>query len=495
MTNDVRALAAGVLAPGFNGTRVPPWLRRAVDEGLGSVVLFGHNIPGAAEAETFMRIAALTTELRGSRRDLLIAADEEGGDVTRIEVDHGSSLPGSAALGAVGDIGLTGDLAVAHGKLLRAVGIDCGLAPVADVNSNPRNPVIGVRSFGSDARVVADQVAAYTVGLQRAAVLACTKHFPGHGDTSVDSHHGVPYLDTTLEQLRQRELVPFAAAIGAGTAAVMPGHLVVPEIDELPASISPRWIEILRDDMGFDGLIVTDALDMAAVAATYGVPGAAVLALQAGADLLCLGNTRAIDDRRMYTDCLDAIVQAVQDGRISAASLVDSARRRSAAMASIKDAPTAEIAGASTGLRRIGRELARRAIESSWPADVSPIDRAPAVVDLRHGSNMAAGPTSRYLTTALRRTWPDLVELDRTGAAAALPEVLGPVLILVRSSAPAPDSVEARELGTLLRLRPGSIVIHSGWPTPTTHLRTVFSYGNAAVNAAVVCELLAGIHP
>jgi len=499
--SDLRSLVAGVLAPGFNGTSVPKWLRAAVDDGLGSVVLFGHNVsaPDHDPDVPLRQLAALCTELRGRRTDLLIASDEEGGDVTRMEVGAGSSLPGAAALGAIGDAGFTAEVAAAHGGLLRALGIDSGLAPVADVNSNPANPVIGVRSFGPDATTVAAQVVAYTEGLQSAGVLACVKHFPGHGDAGVDSHHELPKLLATIDELRRRELVPFAAAVRAGVAAVMPGHLMVPAVDQLAASVSQRWTGILRGELAFAGLIITDALDMRAVADRYGVPGAAVMALRAGADLLCLGNTAGIDDEQMYTDCVEAILAAVADGTVRPEALTGAARRRRQAMAGLASsahpaageaAPVDGIAAAAAELRRIGRRAAELAIR------VDPalrIGAAPAVVDLRMGGNTAAGPTSRRLPDALRAGWPGMVMIDhadRAAFGARITAMNRPVLVLVRSAAE--GSAEGARLHQILQLRPDSVVVHTGWPGTPSGPRTVFSYGEAAVNARVLCERLSG---
>lgn len=494
---DLRSLVAGVLAPGFNGTSVPGWLRTAINDGLGSVVLFGHNMVGTEGATGLDQVAALTSDLR-RRRDaadpLLIAADEEGGDVTRIEVGRGSSLPGAAAIGAIGDLAVTRELATAHGRLLRALGIDSGLAPVADVNSNPANPVIGVRSFGADAAAVAEHVVGYVEGLQSAGVLACVKHFPGHGDAGVDSHHELPSLIGTMADLQQRELVPFLAAIRAGVAAVMPGHLVVPAVDEEPASISPRWTEILRQEMGFAGLTITDALDMQAVAARYGVPGAAVQALRAGADLLCLGNTAEIDDEQMYLDCMDAILAALADGRLQQESLARShERRRTALQRLAPTGPVVQIADAATALQSAGRLAAERAIlvDPAIAEKLSAAAEAPAVIDLRSGGTMAAGPVSRRLPAALRTCWPQLVDV----AVAELAEIAGdrPLLVLLRSAAP--GTTERAELDRLLALRPDAVLVHTGWPAAAVGLenrRTVFSYGNAAVNIAVLCERLTG---
>ncbi|MGI8590364.1 MAG: glycoside hydrolase family 3 protein [Nakamurella sp.] len=489
MSQELRALAAGVLAPGFNGTTVPAWLRHAVDGGLGGLVLFRHNLQSLQQAAT------LTAELQGQRgRDadrLLIACDEEGGDVTRIEAGPGSSLPGAAALGAVDDTALTMELATAHGRLLRAIGIDCNLAPVADINSNPANPVIGIRSFGADTELVVRHTVAYAQGLQSAGVLACTKHFPGHGDPGVDSHLAIPHLPFGLDELRRRELVPFVAAVRAGVAAMMPGHLLVPAVDELPASVSPRWIEILRRDMGFDGVVITDALDMRALADRYGVPGAAVMALQAGADLLCLGNTgntghaAQIDDQQMYLDCVEAILSALADRRVSVEGLTRSVERRCAAMASLAAQPVAELGAAAVEMRAIGRAAAERAITVD-PTLV--LTSSPTVVDLRTGSNAAAGPVSQRLLDALTATWPELQLLER-GAELRLGEIGRPILVLVRGRA---GSSDRAALDEIVRQRPDAVVVETGWPDATDMRHTVVSYGNAAVNCQVLCERLAG---
>src|SRR5918996_404837 len=205
--------ALTVLQPGFTGTTAPDWLLRRLGEGLSSVGLFGRNIASPEQ------LAALTAQLRAERDDVLVAIDEEGGDVTRLEVRTGSSFPGNHALGAVDDVELTREVAFELGRRLAACGANLNWAPSADVNSNPSNPVIGVRSFGADPDLVARHTAAYVTGLQSAGVAACTKHFPGHGDTAIDSHHALPRIDAGPEVLSDRELAPFRAAIAAGTLA------------------------------------------------------------------------------------------------------------------------------------------------------------------------------------------------------------------------------------------------------------------------------------
>ena len=183
----------------------------------------------------------------------------------------------------VDDTTLTEAVARSIGAELAAAGIDLDTAPVVDVNSNAANPVIGVRSFGADPSLVARHGTAYIAGLQSAGVGACVKHFPGHGDTSLDSHLDLPTVTAPLDVLRGRELAPFVAAVAAGSLAVMTSHVLLPAIDPLlPATLSPAVVALLRDDLGFDGLLVSDALDMKGASGGRGVPAAAVLALAAG---------------------------------------------------------------------------------------------------------------------------------------------------------------------------------------------------------------------
>ncbi|MGW7607704.1 glycoside hydrolase family 3 protein [Streptomyces sp. NPDC054766] len=313
--------ALTVLQPGFTGTTAPDWLLRRLGEGLASVGLFGRNIASPDQ------LAALTAQLRVERDDVLVAIDEEGGDVTRLEVRTGSSFPGNHALGAVDDVALTEAVALELGRRLAACGVNLNWAPSADVNSNPANPVIGVRSFGADTDLVARHTAAYVTGLQAAGVAACTKHFPGHGDTAVDSHHALPRIDADLSVLQSRELVPFRAAIAAGSRAVMSAHILVPALDpDRPATLSRRILTgLLREELGYDGLIVTDGMEMQAIAATYGIERGSVLAIAAGADAICVGGGLADDDtvRRLR----DALVSAVRAGELPEERLADAANR------------------------------------------------------------------------------------------------------------------------------------------------------------------------
>ncbi|GAB3212522.1 hypothetical protein GCM10027294_39260 [Marinactinospora endophytica] len=316
-----------VLMPGFVGTEPPGWLARAVDEGTGAVLYFGPNLTGDP--------AALSRTLHGLRPDLVLASDEEGGRVTRLHAVQGSPYPGHGELGATGDLARTRAVAHAMGGELRGVGIDAALAPVVDVNVNPRNPVIGPRAFGADPREVAGHGTAFIRGLQEAGVAAAAKHFPGHGDTEVDSHLALPVVDVDLATLRRRELPPFAAAIQAGARMVMVGHIRVPALGEAPASLDPGAYALLRGELGFEGVAVTDALDMRAVARHLGrgeldgIADGAVGALRAGADLLCLGNPHEAggSDEKIFGATVERIFAALSDGTVPVARLAEAAGR------------------------------------------------------------------------------------------------------------------------------------------------------------------------
>jgi beta-N-acetylhexosaminidase len=265
-------LADALMIPPFPGRKAPGWVLDALAGGVAGVTMFGPNIDGPGQ------LGGLITRLRAVAIEPIVAIDEEGGDVTRIAHLTGSPYPGNAALGAVDDPELTQSVYHALGADLAALGINLDLAPSVDVNTAADNPVIGTRSFGADPELVARHAAAAVTGLQAAGVAACAKHFPGHGSTSTDSHHAIATVTGSMELIAQRDLPPFVAAIQAGVRAVMPGHLRVPGLTgDLPASLSEAaQTGLLRRELGFDGVIVSDALEMRAVSEPYGIPEAAV---------------------------------------------------------------------------------------------------------------------------------------------------------------------------------------------------------------------------
>ena len=345
-------LADAILIPPFPGASAPRWILDALGRGLAGVTLFGQNISAPEQ------VRALTAALRAAATgaDPVIAIDEEGGDVTRVAYSDGSPYPGNAALGAVDDTALTGSVYHAIGADLAALGINFDLAPCADVLGSADSPAVGTRSFGADTGLVSRHTAAAVAGLQSAGVAACTKHFPGHGRTGTDTHEAIATIEGGLEDLRRRDLPPFAAAISAGTLAIMPSHLRVPELTgDLPATVSGAALTgLLRGELGFTGVIVSDALEMRATRDMFGIPRAAVLAVAAGTDLLCLGRDGSEED---YLAVREALVAAVRDGTLDGTRLEEAADR------------VARLRGGLARTRRktVPRGMPRTGPGSAWP--------------------------------------------------------------------------------------------------------------------------------
>jgi beta-N-acetylhexosaminidase len=375
---------SATLQPGFTGAQVPDWVRRAHADGLVSLCLYGDNVTPDGSG-----LGGLATMLHHALPGVLLATDEEGGDVTRVHYPSGSTVPGNAVLGRLGDPSLTRAVAAHVGGELASLGIGLDLAPSVDVNSTPSNPVIGVRSFGADAGLVARHAAAFVEGLQSAGVAACAKHFPGHGDTVSDSHHDLPRVDASPAVLRERELAPFRAAVEAGVRSVMTAHIIAPALDpDQPATFSPTVIGVLRDELGFEGVVVSDALDMAGASADTGIPEAAVRALLAGVDLLCLGS-RTGEER--YIEVRDAVVEAVGSGRLPRGRVAEAAARVRALAADVARPPRP----AGTRAAPLGDHALARAFRLSdnavrWIAGAGPV----ACVQVESVANLAVGDVS-----------------------------------------------------------------------------------------------------
>lgn len=286
------------------------------DNAIRGVCLFRKNLGTEAE------IRQLTADLRDTMGPYaLIGIDQEGGSVIR--VTSLPQAPAAMALGAVGDVALAREVGAAVSRGLRSLGINWNFAPVLDVNNNPANPVIAERSFSADPDQVTRLAAAWMEGAMGEGVACCAKHFPGHGDTHTDSHHASPVVDKSLAELEQLELRPFRAL--AGTApALMTAHIVYPQLDaEHPATLSKVLVQdLLRDSMGYDGVVITDALMMKAVYERYGHARASVLALSAGVDMVL-----AQGARKEQVAAVHAIEEALANGAL-AASRVLQARAR-----------------------------------------------------------------------------------------------------------------------------------------------------------------------
>lgn len=488
--------ALTVLQPGFTGTTPPDWLLRRLGEGLASVGLFGRNIASPEQ------LSSLTGRLRAEREDVLVAIDEEGGDVTRLEVRTGSSFPGNHALGAVDDVELTREVARELGRRLAACGVNLNWAPSADVNSNPANPVIGVRSFGADTDLVARHTAAYVTGLQSAGVAACTKHFPGHGDTAVDSHHALPRIDADASVLASRDLTPFRAAVEAGTRAVMSAHILVPALDpDRPATLSGRVLtELLRDELGYDGLIVTDGMEMRAISATYGIERGSVLAIAAGADAICVGGGLADDEtvRRLR----DALVTAVRSGQLAEERLADAAERVRTLARWTTEATADSTAdrGGQSAASDIGLVAARRALTVTGADRFKPLSsasRAPYVAAFTPVANIAVGDETPWGVAAeLCRLLPgtETGSFAGEGAGAATLTAAGdrPIVTVVRDEHRHPWMAAA--LDVLLAARPDTIVVEMGVPqsSPRGALH-IATHGAARVCGRAAAEIVAGL--
>ncbi|MFB9546724.1 glycoside hydrolase family 3 protein [Micromonospora sagamiensis] len=486
---NLASLAAAVLQPGFVGTTPPPWICRWLGEGLGSVVLFARNVVDPAQ------VAALTAALRAERPDVIVAIDEEGGDVTRIESGPGSSRPGNLALGAVDDPALTEEVARDLGVELAAAGVTLNYAPDADVNSNPDNPVIGVRAFGADPALVARHTAAWVRGLQAGGVAACAKHFPGHGDTRVDSHHDLPRITADRARLDTGELVPFRAAIAAGAQAVMTGHLLVPALDPtLPATLSRRVLtDLLRDELGFHGVVVTDAVEMRAVADTYGLTGVAVRALAAGADAICVGGEHA--DEETARRLRDGIVAAVVDGELPEERLAEAAKRvgQLAAWTTTARADRSRYAG-SNG---VGLAAARRAVRVTVGdgGPLTPLTAPAHVVEFAPPRNIAIGAETPWgVGVPLAELLPGTTTVRYAEADVPADPAAGPrdrPLVLVVRDLHRHGWMRAAVERALVA-RPDAVVVELGLPVLVTGRVHVATHGASRSGARAAAEILTG---
>ena len=270
------------LMVGLPGTEVPGYLRALAQRGLRSVCIYGENVESEEQLRKY--VANLRSVLGP---EAIIAIDEEGGEVTRVDYRTGSRFVGNGFLGQLGNLELTARDGMLIAQRLRSLGINLNLAPVADVNLEPANPVIGIRSFGSDQEQVAAHVASFVQAHEGAGVCTTLKHFPGHGNTRIDSHHDLPKVEGGLAELVATQMEPFKAGIKAGATAVMLGHLDLGL--SAPSSMSSEVVNYLRQDLGFSGIIITDAIDMGALGPRVELPRNAIRSLLAGVDLVCLG--------------------------------------------------------------------------------------------------------------------------------------------------------------------------------------------------------------
>jgi beta-N-acetylhexosaminidase len=429
------SLGAALVLPSFPGSEPPDWIRRFLADGGRGIVLFSYNVDD---------LPALAASLRAERDDVLLALDEEGGDVTRLEWREGSSYPSAAALGALDEPALTEEVAASIAADLAEAGVNWNFAPVADVNV-PANPVIGVRSFGSDPALVARHVGAAVRGTQRVGVAACAKHFPGHGSTVEDSHLALPALVGPIEP----GLEPFRAAIAAGVASIMTAHI---KVNADAATLDHAVLhDLLRTELGFEGAIVADALEMKGVSARHGLVDAAVLAVEAGSDVLIVGHDVSPDDTLRIVAALDE--------RVSPERLEEAGARVTALAAFARPRDAEFDRGAALG-------AAERALQVD--GDIS-FSGQPSIVELRPVANIAAGEAEHGLAPRVVREGEAIPDAD---------------VYVVRDVHRHPW-MEAVD-------RPGAVVVEIGLPVwrPTAARGYVSSLGGGRASLKAVASLL-----
>lgn len=472
------------------------------------IIVFADNITSRDQ------IYALTAELQAAARSLgmpplLIGADQEGGIVSRFPDDM-VTVPGAMALTAQGNTDLIGRCARITGEQLREVGINVNFAPVVDVNNNAANPVIRTRSFGDTVERVVDGALATMRGLEAARVIATVKHFPGHGDTNIDSHLGLPVVDHSLERLHAVELAPYTAAITAGVPAVMTSHIVFPVLDELPSTLSRAILTgLLRDQLGFDGLIFTDSLSMDAIDRRYGLAETAIRCKAAGVDVL---ESNESLDRQLVRHA--ALTGAIESGDLPAGLFTRTWER----LEQVRNGYALGEAAPSLGpqpdwWRREAAAIARRtiAVAGGGPfRPIAPSERALVVDFQRLRTTEAEDPFNRggVIREAARHLLPNAtvatlahtpvaedVALAIDAADADDPDVL---VILTRDAVDLPYQVEIARL--VAAAAPDARVIHVALRGPYDAgilgdvESTLLTFGDPAVTLYGLVDVLTGCH-
>jgi beta-N-acetylhexosaminidase len=374
MSSELWRQAASLFTVGFAGKSLDDELRGLLERGVGGVIAFARNVGEPAEVLELNRAIK-----RAAGRPLLLAVDQEGGQVARLRRGF-TELPPMRVVGEAADPTLARELGGVLGRELRAVGFDMNFAPVLDVDTNPKNPVIAARSFGRTPELVSEMGVALALGLREAGVAACGKHFPGHGDTHQDSHLELPRLSHDLARLERVELVPFEAAAKADIAALMTAHVVFEQVDaELPATMSRKVLTgILRERFGYDGLIITDDVEMKAIADNFGPEEAVLLGLGAGVDHFLCCHTASLAHR-----AIDAVVRAVESGKLARETLRH-AQRRFQRVLEAYERPVGDAAGlavlASAEHRAVVARVAERAAHASGEQLLDPTESIQRIV-------------------------------------------------------------------------------------------------------------------
>ncbi len=312
MSTSIEKKIGQMFIMGFDSLEVNDHIKYLIEQyNLGNFILFTRNIENDNQVKTLCKdLNDLVLKHSGIKP--FISVDEEGGSVTRLKKIIGE-YPSHLSLGLKNDENITKEVANYIGNKLKGLGVNMNLAPLADINSNIENPVIGIRAFGDNKEVVTKMVNAMWKGYDEANILPVIKHFPGHGDTNVDSHYGLPTVNTTIEQLKNNELVPFKKCIEDGVNGIMVSHVIINSIDKkYPSSLSKKVMtELLRDEMGYEGLIVTDCFEMGAIKDNFEIEKSVVKSILAGADIIDVSHTKELQER-----ALKAVVDAVKNGEI-----------------------------------------------------------------------------------------------------------------------------------------------------------------------------------
>lgn len=311
-----------LILAGVEGTTLDAKAKKMIAEDqVGGIILYSNNIKNVSGLVSLVN--AIKKANVPNPAPIFVSADQEGGRVNRLPSEY-AKFPANGVVGQSGDGEAAFTMGSLIGRAMLSAGFNMDFAPVLDVNSNPDNPVIGDRSFGSTPDLVEQFGIAEMNGIRGEGVIPVVKHFPGHGDTSVDSHHDLPVINKTVDQLEKLELVPFKSAVRETAEAVMVAHILFPKIDpDMPGSLSKKIIgDLLRDKMGYDGVVITDDLGMGAIVKHYTLPEAAVDAVKAGADILLVGH--GYDNEHT---AYEAVLNAVKNGKLTEARIDESVYR------------------------------------------------------------------------------------------------------------------------------------------------------------------------
>ncbi len=469
---------------------------------IGNIVHFGNN---ARDPEQTL---ALNNALQDSIRarsgiPAMIGIDHEGGRVMRFR-DGATWFPSAMAIGATNDEKLAEDVGRAMGEELRAMGFHINFAPGLDVNTNPANPVIGVRSFGDDPKAVARLGSAMVRGMRVAGLIAGGKHFPGHGDTAVDSHFGLPTVNRPLESLLEVELFPFAEAIRQGMDAVMTSHILYPAIEpeNLPATMSRRILDdLLRGRMGFHGLVVSDAMHMRAIQDQFGLEHGCVVAVNAGVDVLCIGTGGA-----GYYDsqacCYRALMEAATSGALPMARIDEAVRRVLAAKAwalNFNGAPALTLDSvdwaAHDALGRRGAEASVTRVHGGKgsPVKGSVLCVSEQITELRFGVGEGDWRTLTFAEMAKETLGNDVLLLTEGADVSVIDDYDA---VIVSMSRVDPDGLPIRWLSEAMRRGKRVAAVLTGLPYTASSLppgcEALCLYGLTWHSARAVCRILRG---